>query len=343
MIFSNKPREEFKGQHLQEFYTGDEWKKQETHGTLFCRRKYIEVIDTRAKRITSRQIRWIDQAECDLDCGISDEHVYNTVRPSTTANTPSPKRKQEVVDISSDDEPIETFRQKSNASGKKEIFHSSAQTVEFKNSDGTKETLTYEIEERLTKSRQSSSKSNRSSRSSRSSKKWIYADLCAGAGGTSTGAKMAGLKLRYLLDFEKDACKTLRLNFAGVAVLEMDIRAFSADDTSAVTGGDRIDVMHISFPCQGHSAANTGVNPELDMERIATAYGTLENILVKCQPRVLTLEQVPGILWKKDGQHFRAQIHALTDAGYNLRWEVVNFAFYGNPQARKRVIVIAAW
>lgn len=323
VIFTNKARENLNGQSLGEFFHKDEWKQMEATGTLFCRRKYIEEMDTKRKTIGSYQIRWIDEQECNPDCGIPAVQIFDSGRP--VLHTPeSPKRKQEVINISSDDDDEEPIR-RGLGKQKKRSLRERTQSVQLENDHGDKELFIYKVSEK------------------QAGKKYIYADLCAGAGGTTTGAKMAGLQLRYLLDFDKDACKTLELNFGGVTILKMDISAFSESDTTGVTGGDPMDVMHISFPCQGHSAANTGVNPELDSVRIATAYGTLESILKKCKPRILTLEQVPGILWKKDGQHFRAQVCALAQAGYSLRWKVVNFAQYGNSQARKRVIVIAAW
>lgn len=340
VIFTNKSHSELNGQTFAEYYRRDQWKEKQEKGTLFCRRKYIEEIDMRKKQVVSFQIRWIDPNECDLDCGVPVERIFDTFCPSIASSSAraTPKRKRDVIDITSDDDQDDAGGRAHggpnarHASEKKKKLHrSSTETVEFQNEDGTTEILTYKITEQLTTSKRSRGR------------KYIYADLCAGAGGTSTGAKMAGLKLKYLLDFDKDACKTLRLNFAGVAVLEMDISSFSEHDTSSATGGDHIEVMHISFPCQGHSTANRGVNPELDAVRIATAYGTLDKILNKCKPRVLTLEQVPGIMSKSDGQHFRAQVHDLTKADYSLRWKTFNFAQYGNPQARKRVIVIAAW
>lgn len=337
VIFTNKHHKELNGQTLGEFFLKHEWKQKQDEGTLFCRRKYIEETDARKKQVVSFQIRWIDESECSPGHGISLEQIFTdfyqppNVLHATPASKESAKRKREVIDISSDEDT--TSEPKPNAqiaSRKKKTLRKSIETVTLVNDTGTKETFTFQMNEKPTKS-------------GRVDKKYISADLCAGAGGTSTGAKMAGLEIKYLLDFDSDACKTLRLNFPGATVLEMDIGAFSVDDTTDATGGDHVDVMHISFPCQGHSAANTGINVELDHERIATAYGALENILKKCKPRCLTLEQVPGILWKKDGQHFRAQVCALAEAGYSLRWKVVNFAQHGNSQARKRVIVIAAW
>lgn len=332
VIFTNKQHKELNGQNFNEYFTNAEWKQKQDQGTLFCRRKYIEEMDARKKQVVSYQIRWIDVQECDPDCGVLAEQMFDASRP-TKDTEESPKRKREVIDISSDDDDdrVDDNRNAQSSSWrKKRDVRKSIEVVELESENGQKESFKYEV-------------SHRRAKSGRPSKSYIYADLCAGAGGTCTGAKMAGMKIKYLLDFNTDACKTLKLNFGGSAILEMDIGTFSEKDTSTATGGDHIDVMHISFPCQGHSAANRGVNEELDSERIATAYGTLESILKKCKPRCLTLEQVPGILWKKDGQHFRAQVCALTEAGYSLRWKVVNFAQHGNSQARKRVIVIAAW
>lgn len=178
--------------------------------------------------------------------GIPAQQIFDAFRPisnSTDSASPdSAKRKRKVVDISSDDETLDAFKESHISQyarrpfgKKKKTFRESIETVELEDENGNKEVLIYKVTEGLTKS-------------SRARKKYTCAYLCAGACGTSTGASMAGFKIKYLLDIEPDCCKTLKLNFGGVAVLEMDISALSEDNTLGATGGDHVDVMHISFP-----------------------------------------------------------------------------------------------
>ncbi|KAL5443251.1 hypothetical protein PMIN06_008768 [Paraphaeosphaeria minitans] len=169
-------------------------------------------------------------------------------------------------------------------------------------------------------------------------KQYGYGDVCAGGGGTSRAAVLAGLTPQFLLDIEANACTTLRLNFGCEVVLKMDVCEFSQLKES----GNIVHVMHVSFVCKGHSAANRHTNPERDAAHIAIGY-TLSDIIKLCRPRIVTMEQVVGAEYRSDeGQHLRAYIQALTENGYDCHWRIVNFQEYGLAQARKRVIIFAS-
>lgn len=98
--------------------------------------------------------------------------------------------------------------------------------------------------------------------------------------------------------------------------------------------------MHVSFPCQGHSHMNRGQDPERDIANNALVL-CLGQLLVRCRPRVLTLEQTNGILTKNNGWFFRSIVHQLTRAGYSASWQVLNLAEYGLAQARRRLIIMS--
>ncbi|SMR53321.1 unnamed protein product [Zymoseptoria tritici ST99CH_3D1] len=355
LTFANKSRAELSGRTRGEFYSKDDWKEAEEKGDLFCRWKYIEEVDTKKKKVVAFQIRELEPNECDYGASITTERKFELFRggfastrasaqgassgfKSTSNAAPATKRKrtQEVITIDDseddDNDMFETFERRLNQFGKKQkvvekktVRHTS-KSVTVHSNDGSQERRTHKVTEEVT-----------SIRTRRPD--FSYADLCAGAGGTSAGAKKAGLKLNYLIDLWPDACKTMKLNFARNLVQQTDISTFA---TSAPTVADIVDVMHISFPCQGHSLLNRQQNPEQDAKNISVAYGSFGLILRKAKPRVVTLEQVAGIMSRSDGQHLRGQIFELVEAGYSVRWSLLNFADYGNAQARPRVITIAA-
>ncbi|KAI6868614.1 hypothetical protein KC338_g3887 [Hortaea werneckii] len=175
-----------------------------------------------------------------------------------------------------------------------------------------------------------------------------YGDICAGAGGVSTGAVQAGLKLNFLLDHWRDACETLRLSFVRTGhcrhdqILHASIHEFCTGQIARRLAHRlfQVDILHISFPCQPHSAVHT-IEGKDDDANIAAGYSVIP-ILQKCKPRIVTFEQTSGIVTHRGGYHFRALIHQLTSMGYSARWRIVNMAQYGNVQARKRLIIIAA-
>ncbi|SMQ50481.1 unnamed protein product [Zymoseptoria tritici ST99CH_3D7] len=170
---------------------------------------------------------------------------------------------------------------------------------------------------------------------------YIGGDMCAGGGGAASGAEAAGIRTKFLLELEATECETLRLNFGHAVVLQMDIRDFAARDTAGLTLGDMVDVLHISYPCQGFSAANHHKAIDKDDRNIFVGY-SLGEILQKCKPRILTMEQVPGIMHEDEGFHFRSQIHHIASQDYSVRWKQCNFAEHAQPSHRKRIIVHAA-
>lgn len=170
---------------------------------------------------------------------------------------------------------------------------------------------------------------------------YTFGDLCTGAGGMASGARQAGLRVNFLLDHWGPACETLRLNFknAHTNILLQTIHDFCTNKWNAFYF-EKVDVLHISFPCQPHSPVHT-VEGRNDNDNIATAYSVGE-ILEKCVPRIVTFEQTSGIVTHGGGTHFRSLIKQITDAGYSVRWKICNLADYGNVQPRKRLIIIAA-
>ncbi|KAK5675577.1 hypothetical protein LTS10_011677 [Elasticomyces elasticus] len=173
--------------------------------------------------------------------------------------------------------------------------------------------------------------------------RYTAADLFSGAGGSVSGMVLAGLDVKYALDFDQHSCSTLRLNHDAKIdhILHKDISDFIASEPDEATGGDETHVLHVSFPCPAHSHLNRGQNPERDAVGVALTY-SLKEIVQKVKPRVITLEQTNGILSKNEGQHFRPLLQALTSSGYAVRWKVMNFAEHKNPQKRKRLIIIGS-
>ncbi|KAK6435167.1 hypothetical protein LTR95_008651, partial [Oleoguttula sp. CCFEE 5521] len=167
--------------------------------------------------------------------------------------------------------------------------------------------------------------------------KYTYGDICTGAGGMASGAVQAGLRMQFALDHDHDACETVRLNIK-TRVLEEDVYTFC---TKLKTRGYlRVDVLHISFPCKFFSPAHT-IEGKDDEQNIATGY-SVKPILERCRPRVLTMENTFGLLHTKNIAFFYSLIRQITDAGYSVRSKLINLADFGNPHARKRLIIIAS-
>lgn len=102
----------------------------------------------------------------------------------------------------------------------------------------------------------------------------------------------------------------------------------------------RVDVLHLSPPCQFFSPAHTREGQN-DQENIDALYSCME-LVRKCTPRIITLEQTFGITHDRHSQHFWGLIAQFTDLGYSVRWKVVRLCSWGSFQDRKRLIIIAS-
>lgn len=164
---------------------------------------------------------------------------------------------------------------------------------------------------------------------------YTFVDSFAGAGGVSYGALLAGLILLWAFDKWKDACRTLTANFRGLSVYQEE----AYDIITRVIRDGVVDVLHVSLPCCFVSANKTSAGKHDDENRAALF--SLGPLVEKYRPRVVTLEEVSGLLTHHP-VFLNMIILQLTTLGYSARWKIINCAEFGNFQARKRLILIAS-
>lgn len=102
----------------------------------------------------------------------------------------------------------------------------------------------------------------------------------------------------------------------------------------------RVDVLHLSPPCQYFSPAHTHQSVH-DDTNIFALFGC-HSLIDKLRPRLITLEQTFGITHERHHQYLRALIGDYTQLGYSVRWKVVRLCTWGLAQDRKRLIILAA-
>ncbi|KAH8684551.1 S-adenosyl-L-methionine-dependent methyltransferase, partial [Tricladium varicosporioides] len=102
----------------------------------------------------------------------------------------------------------------------------------------------------------------------------------------------------------------------------------------------KVDVVHLSPPCQYFSPAHTHKGPNDEMNT-ASLFAVGE-LLAVVKPRIVTLEQTWGLLWERYQDYFHNLIHMFTSHGYSVRWSLVHFQEWGLPASRRRLIIIAS-
>lgn len=148
----------------------------------------------------------------------------------------------------------------------------------------------------------------------------VLISLVCGAGGATRGALMAGLKPIWGFDMNNHACTSWRLNFPDATLYEEWADQFIQRGLG--NSSLRVDILHLSPPCQYFSPAHTtdGKDDEMNMASLF-ACGMLLDV---AKPRIATLEQTFGIVLLPRFQvYFNALILMFTDRGFSVRWKIV--------------------
>jgi len=193
-------------------------------------------------------------------------------------------------------------------------------------------------------------------------------ELFAGAGGLAIGTALAGFHHESVIEWNFDACETIRKNrdrglklLEGWEVVEGDVKLF---DYSKIKGG--LDLVAGGPPCQPFSLGGKhgGHTDERDMFPEAVRAVRL------LKPKAFMIENVKGLLRQSFASYFkyiRLQLeHPEVERKANEAWEahlarlerhhkgknrhrglnytvvheLLNAANYGVPQRRERVVIV---
>ena len=160
--------------------------------------------------------------------------------------------------------------------------------------------------------------------------------LFSGAGGLDLGFKLAEegrYKTIWAIDSDKDATSTFELNFGKDIIKNQDITLvdpFSniVPDCDLIIGG---------FPCQDFSII--GTRHGIDSQR-GNLFQYFVNFVSAKRPKAFVAENVQGLVSANHGQALKNVIESFENVGYNVSWQIYNFADYGVPQFRKRVLFV---
>ncbi|MDB5822226.1 MAG: (cytosine-5-)-methyltransferase [Herminiimonas sp.] len=156
-------------------------------------------------------------------------------------------------------------------------------------------------------------------------------DLFSGAGGFSTGAKMAGCEVVWAANHWKAAVEIHAQNHPGAQHLCQDLH--QADWTAV----PKHDLLLASPCCQGHSKARgkDAGNPQHDASR-STAWAVVSAAEYH-RPALFCVENVPEFARWSLYPAWRMAMEAL---GYSLGLHVVDAADHGVPQHRSRLFIV---
>ncbi len=183
-------------------------------------------------------------------------------------------------------------------------------------------------------------------------------EIFSGAGGLAKGLDLAGFDHAAFVEWNKDACASLRINFAPEKVFCGDIQDY---DFSRL---DTVDIVAGGPPCQPFSL---GGKHQADLDQRDMFPYAIRSIEV-LQPKLFIFENVKGLLRESfadylsyillrlghpcrpaaSGIDWRDHLNELSlpnakDSGetkYRVSHRLLNAADYGVPQCRERVVIV---
>ncbi len=169
--------------------------------------------------------------------------------------------------------------------------------------------------------------------------KYKSIELFAGAGGLALGLEMAGFEHIGLVEFDKSAANTLRLNRPNWNVLCEDIEIVASRNLEKEFGIKKyeLDLLSGGAPCQSFSYAGKRLGLEDTRGTMFYHYATF---LKKLQPKMFLFENVKGLLNHDKGKTFKTICDIFEEQGYKINYSVLNALDYGVAQKRERLIVI---
>ncbi|WP_341478720.1 DNA cytosine methyltransferase [Clostridium saudiense] len=165
-------------------------------------------------------------------------------------------------------------------------------------------------------------------------------DLFSGAGGLSRGFLDAGCNVVLGVDFDDMALKTFKANHGDAEAMKVDL--FNHENIYNITNyldekNIKIDILVGGPPCQGFSLAG----PRNKDDKRNTLYTAMVKTAEILKPKVVVLENVPGLLTLYNGVAANRIIEDFSALGYKVKAQILYAPEYGIPQIRKRVFFVA--
>ena len=192
----------------------------------------------------------------------------------------------------------------------------------------------------------------------RSGKKPRVLEICSGCGGLALGLLTAGFELSAHIEIDPEAAESYAVNFGGGReapwALPRDLEKCSTEKLVTELGlhtspEDSFDILAAGLPCQAFArigrsklrSVSGGKDDAFRKDPRASLYRRFLQYVEDAQPLVIIIENVPDIL-NFGGHNVPEEIcEALEAAGYSTSYTLLNAAFYGVPQIRERLFIVA--
>ncbi|MDE6245636.1 MAG: DNA cytosine methyltransferase [Treponemataceae bacterium] len=159
--------------------------------------------------------------------------------------------------------------------------------------------------------------------------------LFSGCGGLDLGFHMAGYKTIWANDINEWAVESFR-GYFGDVITESNIEDIDPEHDESIP---KCDLILGGFPCQDFSII--WKQPGLEGNR-GNLYKNYLRFIAARKPKAFVAENVKGLLTANGGKAIKQIISDFSNIGdgYMIKIQLYNFAEYGVPQFRERVLIV---
>lgn len=167
-------------------------------------------------------------------------------------------------------------------------------------------------------------------------------DFFCGAGGMSCGFSQAGIQILAGIDIEKQFEDTYLANHPGAKFINRNIIQYQPNELQEEIGIEKYDDKLIFIgcsPCQYWSKINTSRHSAAYTNNLIWDF---QRFIKYFMPGHIVVENVPGIINKKNNHVLLGFLDFLTFNGYKYEFRIVRTDHFGVPQKRNRFVLIAS-
>lgn len=164
-----------------------------------------------------------------------------------------------------------------------------------------------------------------------------FIDLFSGIGGFRSALEMNGHECLAFAEIDKYARQSYKAIYNTEDEQEWhDVTRITDDDFRHFK--NKADIIVGGFPCQAFSIAGKRKGFE---DTRGTLFFEIARAIKEIQPSYVLLENVKGLFSHDGGRTFGTIIQTLDELGFITEWGLFNSKYWGVPQNRERVYILA--